>query len=263
MRRFALIPAGALIVAALACTLTGPTAVITTTPDATLGAMGTALAVQLTASRPTTSLTHAAPTAFPAQSPLPATPEPRPTSPPGALPPEAILILDPGSGSSITSPVRVSGEADPTFEQSLVVQITDAEGAVVATVPVQIAAEAGQRGPFSVDVSFSVSANQPGRVSVFSASARDGGLIHLASAEVTLLASGVASLTTSQSHLESIALSEPQFLATVSGGTAHLTGFSDYVFENQLGVVICGEWRGRGARDRDGHAQKHRDRREL
>lgn len=181
-------------------------------------------------------------------------PAPTDTAPAAVATPEAgrgaetILLLEPGSGSSIVSPVHVAGEADPTFEQSLVVQLTDAEGAVVATVPVQIAAEAGQRGPFSVDVSFSVSADQPGRVSVFSASARDGGLIHLASAEVMLLASGAASLTTGQSHPESIALSEPQFLATVSGGTAHLTGFSDYVFENQLGVVICGEG-GAGAPD--------------
>ncbi len=156
--------------------------------------------------------------------------------------PEAILILEPGPGSSVAFPVHVAGEADPTFEQSLVVQITGADGAVITTVPVQINAEMGQRGPFGADVPFGVPSDQPGRISVYAASARDGGLIHLASVEVTLLASGgAASLAPGQSHDESLAIFSPLALATVSGGVAHVTGFSDYLFENQLGVVICGE----------------------
>jgi LysM repeat protein len=162
--------------------------------------------------------------------------------------PEAILILAPGGGSSLTSPVHVAGQADPTFEQSLVVQIADAGGSVIATAPTQIQADLGQRGPFSVDVPFSVSADQPGRVSVFSTGARDGGLIHLASVEVTLRAQGLVVIVPGQSHGESLAIFTPASLATLSGGTAHLTGFSDYVFENQLGVVICGEG-GAGAPD--------------
>lgn len=99
---------------------------------------------------------------------------------------EAIFIFEPGSGAIVTSPVRVAGEADPTFEQSLVVQIADESGAVIATAPAQIAADLGHRGPFVVDVSFTVAAEQPGRISVFAVSARDGGLTHLASVEVTL-----------------------------------------------------------------------------
>ena len=160
----------------------------------------------------------------------------------GVLGPEAILILEPGPGSSVAFPVHVAGEADPTFEQSLVVQITGADGTVITTAPTQINADIGQRGPFGVDVPFNVSADQPGRISVYSASARDGGLIHLASVEVTLLASGgAASLAPGQPHEESLAIFSPLVLAAVSGSVAHVTGFSDYVFENQLGVVICGE----------------------
>jgi hypothetical protein len=108
------------------------------------------------------------------------------TPPPFNIQPEAILILDPPVGASVTSPVHVAGEADPTFEQSLVVQIADESGAVIATVPAQIAADLGHRGPFAVDVSFTVAAEQPGRISVFAVSARDGGLTHLSSVEVTL-----------------------------------------------------------------------------
>jgi len=164
------------------------------------------------------------------------------TTPEGGRGPEAILILEPGPGSSVPFLAHVAGEADPTFEQSLVVQITDADGAVIATAPTQINAEMGQRGPFGVNVPFGVRSDQPGRISVYSASARDGGLIHLASVEVTLLASGgAASLAPGQPHDESLAIFSPLVLATVSGGVAHVAGFSDYVFENQLGVVICGE----------------------
>ena len=163
-------------------------------------------------------------------------------TPEGGRGPEAILILEPGPGSSVAFPVHVAGEADPTFEQSLVVQITGADGTVITTVPAQINADIGQRGSFGVDVPFSVSSDQPGRISVYSASARDGGLIHLASVEVTLLASGgAASLAPGQPHDESLAIFSPLVLAAVSGGVAHVAGFSDYVFENQLGVVICGE----------------------
>ena len=163
-------------------------------------------------------------------------------------PDEAILLLEPGPGSSVTSPVHVAGEANPTFEQSLVVQISDEDGIVIATVPTQIQADTGQRGPFSVDVPFSVVSDQPGRISIFSDSARDGGLEHLASAEVTLLASGTASINPGPPHPETIAIFEPALVATVSGGTLHITGFSEYVFEGHLGIVICGEG-GSGAFD--------------
>lgn len=120
--------------------------------------------------------------ATPATSTPTLTPEPSAT----IFEDEAIVIFEPGSGAMVTSPVHIAGEADPTFEQSLVVQIADENGAVIATAPAQIAADLGHRGPFVVDVSFTVAAEQPGRISVFAVSARDGGLTHLSSVEVTL-----------------------------------------------------------------------------
>jgi hypothetical protein len=170
-----------------------------------------------------------------------APPSATPASTPEARAPEAILILEPGNLSAVVSPVRVAGEADPTFEQSLVVEITDAEGASLAVVPAQIQADLGQRGPFSVEVEFGVDADQPGRISVYSTSARDGGLIHLSSVEVTLLAGGQASIQPAEPREEFITLHEPRFLAAVGGGVVRLVGYSEYVFESALGVVICGE----------------------
>jgi hypothetical protein len=102
--------------------------------------------------------------------------------------------LSPALGSSVTSPVLISGVADGTFEQNIVVRLTDEAGNILTTVPTTIVADIGQRGPYEVEVQFNVPNDQPGRIAVFSTSARDGGLIHLSSVEVTLLASGAANI---------------------------------------------------------------------
>ena len=161
---------------------------------------------------------------------------------------EAILILAPGLSSAVTSPVSVSGQADPTFEQNLVIQVSDENGAVLSTTPTTIQTEAGTRGPYSVDVAFSVAADQPGRISVFSASARDGGLVHLASVEVTLLAGGTAAINPAAPHDEVHQIFQPNLLETATGGHVHLEGFSEYVFESTLNLALCGEG-GSGAPD--------------
>src|ERR1051326_2449859 len=159
-----------LLLAALACNLTGsPTTIPVPNQVATsVAATQTALASLSTpVVSPTAEGPHQGETSVPATKPaptevtegvptdtLPAGPTPAPSS----RGDEKILILEPGinpSGvSSVTSPVHVAGQADPTFEQSLVVQVTDQNGAVIATVPTQIQADAGQRGPFGVDVPF-------------------------------------------------------------------------------------------------------------
>lgn len=162
---------------------------------------------------------------------------------------EAILILQPGLTSAVTSPVTIAGEADSTFEQHLVVQVTDQDGAVLATTPTIIQSEMGTRGPFSTEVEFAVTADQPGRISVYSTSARDGGLIHLASVEVTLLASGgTAAIIPAAPHDEVHQLFTPNLLETATGGQLHLAGFSEYVFEANLNLALCGEG-GSGAPD--------------
>jgi hypothetical protein len=154
---------------------------------------------------------------------------------------EVIQILSPATGSSVTSPVIISGLADGTFEQALVVQITDENGAVLTIAPTLIAAELGQRGPFEAEAPFGVSHDQPGRLSVFSTSARDGGLTHLASVEVTLLAAGTAQLVTAEPRGEVHVIESPAILSTIQGGVVHLSGFSEYVFENNLLLALCGE----------------------
>jgi hypothetical protein len=161
---------------------------------------------------------------------------------------EAILIMSPGQGSSVTSPVQVTGQADPTFEQTLVIQVTGADGTVLVTQPATIQSAAGTRGKFSAQVAFSVKDQQPGRISIFSTSARDGGLVHLASAEVTLLNKGTAMITGGQTHGETHLVQQPAAGDNLSGGVIHISGLSGYVFEGQLALELCGPG-GSGAAD--------------
>jgi len=145
--------------------------------------------------------------------------------------------------------VRVSGEADPTFEQNLVIEITDANGAVIATQATTIQSAGAARGPFDAQVPFTVTAQEPGRILVFSTSPRDGGLIHLSSVDVTLLTGGTAEPFAGPVHNETHVILEPAPQASISGGSLHVSGFSDYVFESQLSLALCGEG-GSGAPDK-------------
>jgi hypothetical protein len=137
--------------------------------------------------------------------------------------------------------VRVSGKADPTFEQNLVIQITGADGRVLATQPATIQNGNSGRGAFEASVPFKVSVGTAGRISVYSTSARDGGLVHLASVEVTLAGGGDATLVIGQPHPETTTILQPAPQARLSGGVIHVTGISDYVFEGQLTLELCGE----------------------
>ena len=156
----------------------------------------------------------------------------------GQLPTEAILILEPGLTSRIASPVRVAGFADPTFEQALVVELVGQDGSALVEAPTTIGADVGLRGPFSIDLEFSVAEDQPGRIVVYTTSPRDGGVIHLASVEVTLLAGGASVLLPSQTHAEDITIHEPAADAVIAGGVILVTGFSSPTFEQNLVIDI-------------------------
>jgi hypothetical protein len=159
----------------------------------------------------------------------------------GQAVPEAIAILEPGSGSRVISPLRVSGVADPTFEQSLVVTIVLADGTPLVTSSAQIGADVGQRGPYALDVPFSVNQEQPGFIQVYAVSARDGGITHLSSVGVTLAPGGAADLRAAAEGPEQIELRQPANGATVSGGVLHVEGFGLATFEQTLLVELLDE----------------------
>ncbi len=159
-----------------------------------------------------------------------------------ALPEEAILMLAPGNGSRLVGQVHVEGIGDSTFEQTLVIQVVllGEVPQVLAQRPVVIQAELGQRGPFAVDIPFVFdgAVEQPGEVLVFATSARDGGITHLASAQVTLASSGESDIRPAEAHPERIVITSPVVTEVVRGGTAHVAGIGLASFEGNLVVEL-------------------------
>lgn len=148
------------------------------------------------------------------------------------------MILSPGPGSVVTSPVTVAGVADPAFEQTVVVRIFTIDGAVLALTPTTIQADIGNRGPFSVDVPFAVGADINGFIQVFVESARDGGITHLETVGVMLSAAGPANIVAGRAYPEQIFIESPTLREVVSGGTVRVRGFALASFEQTLVVEV-------------------------
>jgi LysM repeat protein len=99
---------------------------------------------------------------------------------------EAIIISAPVMNQAISSPVTVTGWGSG-FENNLAVDILDENGMVIGQGYATVDAEIGQIGPFTGEITFTMpAASQPGRVSVYSVSPRDGAVEHLASVSVVL-----------------------------------------------------------------------------
>lgn len=170
------------------------------------------------------------------------TPLPSPTEGgPGPIV-EAIVIAEPKVAAGVVSPVHIEGEADPTFEQSLSIHILDAEGNVVGQGAAQIEADTGQRGRYRAAVPFRVDGEQPGRIIVYSVSARDGSITHLNSVEVRLKPSGEATpgIADSGSPLEAIVIHSPAPGASLTP-TVTITGEAAPTFEQHLNAMIQDE----------------------
>lgn len=159
-----------------------------------------------------------------------------------------IQIMAPGATSRVVSPVTVSGLGKATFEQTLVVQVLDQSGAPLATQPVTVIGEMGEYGAYSIEVAFSVSQEQPGRIVVYDASPKDGGLVSLSSVEVTLLPSGTAEIKTPDVTKIPLTIFEPESGTEATSGSVKVKGLSPAVFESTVAIVLCGEG-GSGAPD--------------
>jgi hypothetical protein len=169
--------------------------------------------------------------------------EPGPSGTPTELSPpeEAIMILEPASGSRVTSPLRLSGLADSTFEQTLVVQILWDDGMTVAYEPVMIQSELGQRGPFELELEFDIVGERNAFIQVFEESARDGEITHLSSVGVLLSGSGPAEIRRAEPRPEQITIFEPSTAGRVAGGVANIRGYGWASFEQTLLVEVQDE----------------------
>jgi Immunoglobulin-like domain of bacterial spore germination len=166
-------------------------------------------------------------------------PEPTAETP---RPEESLIIVSPGPQSQIASPVIITGISDPAFENNLGVQILDQNGGVVGTGYGTIRAELGDRGQFDGVIDFTPPAEpQPGTLVVFDASARDGHIITLSSVPVILLPAGstdVIETGPAAGQPEQITIDAPSTGATISGGIAHVRGFSVPFFEQTINVLV-------------------------
>lgn len=160
----------------------------------------------------------------------------------GAPVEESILISQPGPGSRIVNgPLQVSGTADPTFEQNLVIRLLLADGTELALTPTTIQAELGERGSFAAELPFTVTGEQQAFVQVYATSARDGGVTHLASVGLTLADSGDEQIVPVDPHAERIQISQPAPGETVSGGMVTIAGEALASFEQTLVVELLDE----------------------
>jgi hypothetical protein len=207
-----------------------------------MGALALLAGCNFPAGTPGAGSERARSTATPELSPAPPTrPVATATRAKPETPQEAILILEPGPGSRVTSPLRVAGFADPTFEQALGVRLVLDDGSVLAAQGVIIDAELGRRGPFEGEIDFEIDGERGALLQVFADSARDGGITHLSSVGVVLLEEGPPSLTMGEEHPELIVIERPGSGATVAGGTVHVQGVGLASFEGTLVVRVLDE----------------------
>jgi predicted secreted protein len=160
---------------------------------------------------------------------------------PAEGPPEAILILEPGPGSRLISPLRVAGMADSTFEQHLLLRLVLDDGTEIAAGPAIIQSELGTRGPFEGELAFSVAEERNALLQVSSQSARDGGITHLASVGVTLAPTGPVQVLPAAPHFESMQITAPESGDTASGGVVHVEGVGRASFEGTLVIEVYDE----------------------
>jgi hypothetical protein len=90
----------------------------------------------------------------------------------------AILVEHPAAGETVTSPLRVTGNAN-TFEATFEYDLKDASGKVLSHHFEMATSGSGQRGTFDFTIPFSVDAAQDGTLVVFESSAENGSRIHI------------------------------------------------------------------------------------
>ncbi len=128
--------------------------------------------------------------------------------------------------------------ANPAFEQTLAVRLLADDGTQLASLVASIRADAGQRGPFEVDLPFNVVQPRQAFLQVFATSPRDGGVTHLASVGVHLAPGGSPDVHPAAPHPEQIVIHQPLAGAVVNGGNLHVAGFGLAGFEQTLVIDL-------------------------
>jgi uncharacterized protein YgiM (DUF1202 family) len=155
--------------------------------------------------------------------------------------PEPVVILEPGPGSRVTSPVRVAGISDPAQHQTISVRLVLDDGTELAEEPAQIDAGLGRRGPYQVEVPFTVTGERQAFVQVFIRSPRDGRIVHLNSVGITLADAGPEEIIRREEQPARVTIQRPAPQAIVAGGVAQVSGFGLAGFEQTLVIQVQDE----------------------
>jgi LysM repeat protein len=151
---------------------------------------------------------------------------------------EAIVILRPGPGSRVTSPLRIEGMAGPAQHQELEVRLLLDDGSTLAQVPISIEAPLGQHGSFDVGLPFTISGERQAFLQVLNLSARDGAITHLSSVGITLASSGAEEIVAAGEQPARVTIYQPAPQQSVSGGLVSVSGFGLASFEQNLVVEV-------------------------
>jgi len=152
-------------------------------------------------------------------------PTPSATPPPVGVPPEALAILNPGPGSQVVSPIRVTGWGGPSLEQRLHVRLVGEDGQVLVDRLDYLQAIPDVPGPFAAQVPFDIPfVAETARLEVSVTSPIDRQLDHLSSLHLVLLGTGTALIYPALRGGEKLFISTPRANALVAGGTAIVSG---------------------------------------
>ncbi len=179
-------------------------------------------------------------------SPVPSTPTEAPTQV-VVTAPESIDIQYPFPGAMVASPVTITGQADPTFEQNLIVQFANENG-IISSQPVTINADSGSRGDFSTVLDYSVSDDLPIMLQVFWRSPKDGSLMHL-NGFIVEDGSQSAPQKPLEQKVEKLFLSEVRIGLNNGRLELQADGSAEGLFENTLQYSLCGGGSGNGPED--------------
>jgi hypothetical protein len=134
-----------------------------------------------------------------------------------------IIVDSPTANTSLASPITVTGQAR-TFESNVRVTLFDSAGNELAdTFGTAVAPDVGQHGPFSIDISFSVSAPTEACLWVFEDSPETGDPVSVVQIPLTLTAA--AGLPSTGSGLSGIS-SQRAAVLMLSGFALAASGLS-------------------------------------
>jgi len=166
-------------------------------------------------------------------------PSAAPTPLPISLPLEKVSIQRPGPGAQITSPVRVTGRAGPTWNNGVLLRLIGEDGRVIIEKKTTLFSNPGNAGLFSETLSFETPAvAESARLEVHNFSRRDGKLDHIGSVHVILLSVGAERMYWDIQGAEQLTVLTPEQEEIVQGGSVLVHGAGWVVTDVPLKIEI-------------------------